>query len=71
MDGFQVQEELLSKEGEAAAETVFGKGERCLEVPRIAGADVLGAADLLEQIADGFDRPELESRLGSRWSCTR
>ncbi len=38
----QVLEDLLSQEGEAAAEVVFGEGERCLEVPRIAGDSELG-----------------------------
>ena len=71
LDGFQVQEDLLSKEGEAAAETVFGKGERCLEVPRIAGTGELGAAGLLASRAGCRRLRSPGARLDSRWSCTK
>lgn len=65
-DGFRVVEALLSEEGEAAADAVFGEGERCSEVPRTAGDGGLGTAKLLasEQGADGFDRLALETEVG-------
>lgn len=65
-DGCQVVEDLFIEEGEAAAEAVFGEGERCSEVPRTAGDGELGTAELLasEQGADGFDHLELEIEVG-------
>lgn len=64
LDGSQVLEDLFVKEGEAVAdaELVFGEGEWCLEVGRIAGDGELGPADLLasKQVADRFYCLELE-----------